>query len=246
MEETLLENTEKFLSKEQIETLTKYCSEADLEKFFFHLHFNFGDGQVLTFEQIEAFLKSGLYVNPEMLQMFIDITRMSLLLPETEAAPYKNYDEICQSEEKLVSVHDELITHHKPVIDAKLAEKYIEAMTPYQNFLKEDFEDITVELIATLDELNHEGSFMNHCIATYYNIVINKQYVGFRITNNTNEARLTLGCIRHNDDLYFNQLKGWGNHPADKESCIQVIKFCKKHHILITEPHIHDLTPAFV
>jgi hypothetical protein len=246
MEETLLENTEKFLSKEQIESLTKYCSQGDLEKSFFYLHYNFGDGQVLTFEQIEAFLKSGLFTNPVMLQTFIDIIRMSSLLEETEAAPYKDYDAICESEEKLTTVHDELITKHKPVIDAKLAEQYLEAMVPYQKFIKEDFEHITVELISTLNELNHEGSFMNHCIATYYNIVINKQYVGFRITNNSNQARLTLGCIRHNDDLYFNQLKGWGNHPADKDSCVQVIKFCKKHHIQITEPHIHDLTPAFV
>jgi hypothetical protein len=246
MEETLLENTEKFLSKEQLGKLNEYAKDSDLEKFFLNLHFNFGDGQVLNYEQIEAFVKSGLCNDHESLQFFVDIVRMSSLLEEVESQPYKNYNDICSSKENLKNVHDELISHHKPVIDSKLAEQYLSAMVPYNHLKKEEFEHITVELISTLDELNHEGSFMNHCIATYFNIVINEQYVGFRVTNNNNEARLTLGCIRHNNELYFNQLKGWGNNPADKDSCIQVVKFCKKHHIHITEGHIHDLLPAFL
>lgn len=247
MDSSILASTEKYLTPEQLDSLKETVSDAELERFFHHLHYNFGDGPVLTFKQIKAFLESGLYASQEIdsLQLYIDIVRMARMLPAEESAPFLDYASICTSAEKLKEVHDELITKHKPTVDDKLAELYAQAVQPYQH-MTEVCGDIRVELIATLAELNHEGSFMNHCIATYYNIVINKQYVGFRVINTKNDTRLTLGCIRHDDKLYFNQLKGWGNSPADKDNCLQVIEYCKKHDIAITEHHVHDLMPALM
>lgn len=234
-------------SPELFEELLKYSSKENLDKFFDKLYSSYGDGQVLTDKQIIPFIKSGLHKSEnDLLGAYVDTVRMIRMVNDEKYKTGIDYSAICSSEEILINVHDELVANHKQVFDEKVAEKYLDAMVPFQKFLKEDCGKITIELIATLAELNHEGTFMNHCIATYFDIIANKQYVGFRVTNNDKEERLTLGCIRHNGELYFNQLKGWGNHPASKESCLETIEFCKKHHIIITEEHVHDLMPAFL
>jgi hypothetical protein len=102
-------------------------------------------------------------------------------------------------------------------------------------------------LIRSLKELNHEGARMQHCIATYDDIIIRKQYIGFRVYNKNNGERLTLGCYRpeNSNSLYFNQLKGVGNAPAKKDSCLAIIDFCNKKEITLAESEIFDLLPAF-
>jgi hypothetical protein len=87
---------------------------------------------------------------------------------------------------------------------------------------------------------------MNHCIATYANIISEKKYVGFRVFNKENSERLTLGCFRKDNELFFNQLKGNSNMPASKESCQKIIEYCEKNNITINPVSCFDLMPALV
>ena len=133
-------------------------------------------------------------------------------------------------------------------LDKKIAKEFKKAIAPFVN-LSGTYGDIRVELISTIEELNNEGSSMNHCIASYYNYVIEKHYIGFRVFNNKTNERLTLGCVRRQEpeenQLYFNQLKAWGNHPAQKDSCLSIIKFCEQTGIILQETEVLDLLPAF-
>ncbi len=240
--------TLKKITPEQVEKLKPYSSEEDIEKFFFKLNYNFGDGEVLSFEQIQSFFAQGMnepsVSGKDWLTMYVDTVRMLKLYK-------KDINEILNINKYSVEIlHNKLVSEFKTdgFLDKKIAKEFKKAVTPFVN-LSGTYGDIRVELIATIEELNNEGSTMNHCIASYYNYVIEKHYIGFRVFNDKTNERLTLGCVRtqttEDYNLIFNQLKAWGNHPAQKDSCLSVIDFCNKNQILIQESDVFDLLPAF-
>ena len=243
-----MKETTKTITPDQIEILKEFASEEDIEKFFLRLNYNFGDGEILSFEQIESFFAQGMN-EPSMsgkdwLTLFIDTVRMLRLYDGNE-------NEILNLNKYSVEIlHNKLVSKFKTdgSLDKKIAKEFKKAIAPFVN-LSGTYGDIRVELISTIEELNNEGSSMNHCIASYYNYVIEKHYIGFRVFNNKTNERLTLGCVRRQEpeenQLYFNQLKAWGNHPAQKDSCLSIIKFCEQNEIILQETEVLDLLPAF-
>jgi|ERR1035437_547767 hypothetical protein len=231
----------KTITPEELEALRWLASEDELKRFFFQLNYNFGDGEVLNYKQIESFFKNKIHKKTEedMLTLFVDTIRMLHLVG-------RNKDEILGLDsDGVIFLHDELSDDYAGEVDDLKKVEYEKSVAPFVD-LSGDYDDIKVELIATLDELNKEGSSMNHCIASYHDIIINKHYIGFRIFNKKTNERLTLGCQRLDNKLYFNQLKGWGNNQARKDSCISVIDFCNSKKIMIPQGDVYDLMPAFL
>lgn len=227
------------LTKEQIEEL-KGCvgSDAELVQFLSRLMFNYGGGEVLPFENIKHFLKITNSVIDDTLTVYIDTVRMLRLVGRSEI-------ELLDLDlESTIALHDKTFKEYGVEITEKKNSEYKKSVEQFSD-LTGDYKDIRIELISTLDELNEEGSSMNHCIATYHDIITNKHYVGFRVFNKKSGERLTLGCHRTNNTLIFNQLKGWGNSPAKKDSCLSIIEFCKLKSIMLPNNETSDLTPAF-
>ncbi len=235
--------TLKKITPEQVEKIKSYSTEEDIEKFFLKLNYNFGDGEILSFEQIESFFAQGMnepsVSGKDYLTIYVDTIRMLKLYK-------KDVNEILNLNKYSVEIlHNKLISEYKTdgSFDKKISKEFIESVAPFVN-LSGTCGDVRVELISTIEELNNEGSTMNHCIASYYNYVIEKHYIGFRVFNDKINERLTLGCVRKDSQLFFNQLKGVGNFPAKKDSCLAIIDFCKKKNILIPDSEVYDLLPA--
>jgi len=229
----------KVIQPEELEILKTLATEDEIEKFFFQLNYNYGDGEVLNSKQIESFFKANIHKNAEedMLSLFIDTIRMLRLTR-------RNEDEIIGlNSDEVIYLHDELSSNYSAEISELRKSEYEKSVAPFVDFT-DNYGDIRIELIATLEELNSEGLDMNHCIATYHDIIINKQYVGFRVFNLKTEERLTLGCYRVDNKLIFNQLKGYGNSRAEKDSCLAIIDFCNKKTILMPPQESVDLMAA--
>jgi len=228
---------------EYVAELKEFASDEELEKFFTRLNFNYGGGTVLSKEQVESFFHNNLHKSDtqDILTLYIDTIRMLRLFDKNEN------DIIGLNETGIKHLHDTLSSEYKGSVDDIKSAEFKKATSPFLK-LNGEYGNIKVELIASLRDLNHEGTRMNHCIATYSDIIIRKHYLGFRVYNKKTGERLTLGCFRNPDDdnLYFNQLKGWGNCPAKKESCVAIIEFCKAKGITITESESYDLMLAFI
>lgn len=207
------------------------------ETFFVHfmkrLSTEFGDGEILPYEHIRNLFVKNLLISEEhdVLSMYIDTYRILDMLnaDTTRLLAINNITDLIELHNSYTSVD------WKEKVTENLVTKYVEAITPFIS-LSQTVADLKIELIATLAELNNEGEYMNHCIATYYMIIINKQYVGFRVTNTKTNERLTLGCSRNRNTLTFNQLKGNGNRPASQESRNIIIGYCNRNKITI--PHM--------
>jgi len=230
----------KVIQAEELEILKTLATEDEIKKFFNELNYNYGDGEVLNFKQIESFFKNNIHkkIEEDMLNLFIDTIRMLRLVGKSE-------DEILGlNSDEVIFLHDEISSDYSGEVDEIKKDEYEKSVAPFVSFSGE-YGKIRIELIATLEELNKEGLDMNHCIATYHDIIINKQYIGFRVFNLETEERLTLGCYRLNDNkLIFNQLKGFGNSRAGKDSCLSIIDFCNKKSILMSPRESVDLMPA--
>lgn len=223
------------LDKNQLEELrTLVTTDEFLLNFFKRLSTQFGDGEVLPYAHIKNYLENELYktgdVPMDTMSIYIDTYRILNMLNGSAEDLLKT-----KNIGQLIILHDSFKSDKlKTLMDEKSNEAYTKAVEPFIK-LTQCTEDLVVELIATMDELNYEGSFMNHCIATYFMIIINKNYVGFRVMNTNIPERLTLGCIRNGEKLIFNQLKGNGNRPASKESRDLVIEYCNKNNIIIPD-----------
>ena len=230
----------KVVQPEEFEILKTLATEEEIKKFFNELNYNYGDGEVLNFKQIESFFENNIHKKTEedMLSLFIDTIRMLRIVG-------KNEDEIIGLDsDGVIFLHDEISSNYAGEVDELKKSEYIKSVAPFVK-LTGVYGKLRIELIATLEELNKEGSSMNHCIATYHDIIINKHYIGFRVFNTENNERLTLGCQRLDNRLFFNQLKGWGNSRAKKDSCSDVIEFCNLNEISIPKNNAYDLMPAF-
>lgn len=243
-----MKETLKKITPEQVEKIKPYSTEEDIEKFFFRLNYNFGDGEVLSFEQIQSFFAQGMnelsVSGKDWLTIYVDTVRMLKLYN-------KDVNEMLNLNKYSIEIlHNKLVSEFTTdgSVNEKIAKEFKKAVAQFAD-LSGVYGGIRVELIATIEELNNEGSTMNHCIASYYNYVIEKHYIGFRVFNDKTNERLTLGCVRAQNSkgcqLYFNQLKAYGNHPAKKDSCLSIIEFCKQKGVIIPESEIFDLLPAF-
>src|ERR1035437_2160668 len=162
------------LDKTQLEELRKLVNNDELIlNFFKRLSTQYGDGEVLPYAHIKNYLEKELYktgdVPMDTMSIYIDTYRILNMLNDS-AEDLFDVNNIGG----LIVLHDSFKSDKlKTLMDEKSNEAYVKAVEPFVK-LSQTTKDLTVELIATMDELNHEGSFMNHCIATYFMIIINK------------------------------------------------------------------------
>jgi len=203
--------------------------------------YNYNQIHSLTPRQILSFLQSGLNKsNQDNLTLFIDTIRMIRMSNDVKYKDGIDYASICVNEETLKIFHDSLVKEFEVIDNKETAKLFEEAVIQFKSF-EHNQDGLKIELISSLSELNNEGAGMNHCIATYVNMFTEKKYIAFRVYYNN--ERLTLGCVRNeNDQLTFNQLKGYGNAPASSKSCDVIVKYCEKNNINI-DRNANDLRP---
>ena len=141
--------------------------------------------------------------------------------------------------ENLLGFHLKLVRDFKVDSDFYLEQKFEKQVDKY-NHLFCDEENYKIELIQNIKQLDCEGKYMNHCIATYRYIISEGEYVGFKFFNKKSWERLTLGLSVVDNNLVFNQLKAHSNYPASKESREFVVDYLMKFKIRYS-PTDYDL-----
>jgi hypothetical protein len=204
--------------------LLKYTNKEVLDSFFKYLYNNFGEGKILPDEHIENIIKKELYIlgSPILVEYYIDTYRILELMGQDTNVLINEIER-----EDLLGYHHNIAKEFKAGSDKFLEKKYEIQISPFNIYSFEN-EDYKVEPIKTIQELDWEGKYMNHCIATYRFIIAEGEYVGFKFFNKNSWERLTLGCHLRNGKLIFNQLKAHSNYPASDESRKFAIEYCKE------------------
>ena len=201
--------------------LKQKTSKIEVEIFFDYLNNNFGDGEILPAKHIENIFERK--INHETLvEYYIDTYRTLKIMNQ-------DTDTLLSIEKKnLLGYHLELVRNFKADSDFYLEQRFEKQVDIY-NHLSCDEENYKIELIQDIKQLDWEGKYMNHCIATYRYIIAEGEYVGFKFFNKKSWERLTLGFAVVDNDLVFNQLKAHSNYPASKESRELVIEYLIKY-----------------
>ena len=212
--------------------LEEKSSKEEVDSFFNYLNNNFGDGEVLPNNHIENIFEKKLN-HETLVEYYIDTYRtLEIMSKDTNVLFNVN-------KEDLLGFHYETVKKFKADSDYHLEKKYKEKVDLFKHYSCNE-KKYEVEIIKNIKELDWEGQYMNHCIATYRYIISKGEYVGFKFFNKKSWERLTLGFNVVNGDLVFNQLKAHSNYPASKESREFVIDFCEKMKIKF-DPNSFDL-----
>lgn len=212
--------------------LEKYESIEEIDNFFNYINYNFGDGEVLPAKHIENIFERKLN-HETLVEYYIDTYRtLKIMNQDTETL-------LNVEKENLLGFHHILIKDFKADSDFYLEQKFEKQVYNY-NHLSCDEENYKIELIQDIKQLDWEGKYMNHCIATYRYIIAEGEYVGFKFFNKKSWERLTLGLTVVDNNLVFNQLKAHSNYPASKESREFVINYLMKFKIRYS-PTDYDL-----
>lgn len=205
------------------DNLLQYTNKDVLNSFFKYLYNNFGEGQILPDEHIENIIKKELYTinNSILVDYYIDTYRIIELMGQDTNILINEIER-----EDLLGFHHKLVRDFKADSDSILENKFENQIKPFEKYSFEN-DEYKVEPIKTVKELDWEGKYMNHCIASYRNIIATGEYVGFKFFNKNSWERLTLGCHLRNGKLIFNQLKAHSNYPASDESRKFAIEYCK-------------------
>jgi hypothetical protein len=239
------------LSRKEFNVLAAMSDGKTVTSFMERLNTNYGGGEVLAYEHIyDIFSKQYYKEQGDWLTIYIDTIRMIELMGENKFI-------IIDAENfaKVKKVHDAI--SKKIQIEEAIIPLYSTAVKKYQGLndivTGEGF-SARFELIKTVEELNKEGSSMDHCIASYANFIASGNYIGLRVFEDTTRGRFTLGihCIpgeavssEHKGEfvLSFDQLKGARNTPANVPACLAVVEFCKKNGIRVSVKDDYDLFP---
>lgn len=203
--------------------LDKNLSKEEVNSFFDYLNNNFGDGEVLPKNHIQNIFEKGL--NHETLTEYYIDTYRTLKIMNQDTDELLNVDK-----ENLLGFHHKLVKEFKADSNHYLEQKFQKQVDNY-NHLSCEEENYKVEIIKNVKELDWEGKYMNHCIATYRYIIAEGEYVGFKFFNKKSWERLTLGFTVVDSELVFNQLKAHSNYPASKESREFIIDYLTKFNI---------------
>ena len=84
---------------------------------------------------------------------------------------------------------------------------------------------------------------MSHCIYTYLDRVVNRDYIAVHVQHIISNERATLGLYRKNGSLEFDQLKGYRNSRATREMIEGVLEFLEINKIK-SQSRNSDLTPS--
>jgi len=212
--------------------LEQKSSKIEVEIFFDYLNNNFGDGEILPAKHIENIFERK--INHETLvEYYIDTYRtLKIMNQDTDTL-------LSVEKENLLGFHLKLVRDFKVDSDFYLEQKFEKQVDKY-NHLFCDEENYKIELIQNIKQLDWEGKYMNHCIATYRYIISEGEYVGFKFFNKKSWERLTLGLSVVDNNLVFNQLKAHSNYPASKESREFVVDYLMKFKIRYS-PTDYDL-----
>jgi hypothetical protein len=230
------------LSKEQHDELSSMSDEKTVVSFLSRLNTNYGGGEVLKYEHMfDIFTKKYYIEDDKWLTIYVDTVRMLRLISEGEFYVLSSINYL-----GLRRLHNALAKQIK--IDEALAPIYVNEVSQHselnQTISGGGFKT-RFELIATIEELKEEGSSMEHCIASYANIIASGHYIAFRVFEEETNGRFTLGLYKNAEGfgLSFDQLKGTGNSPANVQTCLATVEFCTKNGIRVSPEMDYDLFP---
>lgn len=213
--------------------LEKYESIEEIDNFFNYINYNFGEGEILPEKHIENIFKKKI-THPTLAEYYIDTYRtLEMMSKDTNVLFEIN-------KEDLLGFHHQIIKEFKIDSDSHLEKKYKEQVSLFEHYYCDE-KKYKIEIIRNIKELDWEGKYMNHCIATYRYIVSKGEYIGFKFFNKNSWERLTLGCRNIEGDLVFDQLKAHSNYPASQESRKFVIDYCNKMKIKYNLDFNYDL-----
>jgi len=230
------------ISKEQYDKLVSFSDEKTVGDFLTKLNTKYGGGEVLQYEHMfDIFSNKYFTEQSDWLTTYVDTVRMlrlanidGLYILETEN--FREVEVLHYNISRNINASEEM---------SKL---YVEAIKQFlklnQTISGEGFK-ARFELIATAEEMQKEGSSMEHCIASYVNYVASGQYIALRVFEENTNGRFTLGLYRNADGfgLVFDQLKGKRNYPANAPVCLATVEFCKKNNIKVRVETDYDLFP---
>ena len=227
--ETLLSiYRKKFISKTDIETLFQNYETERLYKFYKSLDRERIDDSIpFSIKQIKHILDRNLdgaqegQLQTNYIHLYTDTLRTMGLLELKE-----NYIYNIKSNKELKDVHDDLAARYNAIKDAKKAEFYKKSVSEFKD-LNTTIDDISFTVISTLENLNKEGMTMGHCVYTYLDKVIERNYLTVHVQHLISNERATLGLSRTNGGLNYDQLKGYQNSRATGEMIDAVIEFLK-------------------
>ena len=153
-----------------------------------------------------------------------------------------NYIYRIKNNKELKEIHDDLAARYGAIKDVKKAEFYKKA-TKELEIMNTVIGDIALTVVPTLEDLNKEGMMMGHCIYTYLDRVVNRDYIAVHVQHIISNERATLGLFRKNGGLEFDQLKGYRNSRASREMIEGVLEFMDINKIK-SQSRNSDLTPS--
>jgi len=214
----------KYLTKTDIETLFQNYETDRLYKFYRALDRERIDDNIpFHIKQIKHILdrkldnvESG---QTNFIHLYADTLRTMGLLELNDNYIYKIKDV-----KELKEVHDDLAARFNAIKDAKKAEFFKKSVEEFKD-MNMVVEDVGFSVISTLENLNKEGMTMGHCVYTYLDKVINRNYLAVHVQHLISNERATLGLVRNGNSLEFEQLKGYQNSRATGEMIDCVIEF---------------------
>ena len=233
----------KHLSKTDIEALFQGYENDRIYKFYRNLEKQrMQDNVSFELKHIKHILDRNLDdiqkgQSTDYLHLYLDTLNMMRLLELAD-----NYIYRIKSNKELKEVHDDLAARYGAIRDAKKAEFYKKA-TAELTYMNTIIDDVELTVVPTLEDLNKEGMMMSHCVYTYLDRVVNKDYIAVHVQHLLSNERATLGLSRRSGVIEFDQLKGYRNSRATREMIEAVIEFMEKNKIKNGNRN-GDLTPS--
>lgn len=234
----------KYVTKTDIETLFQNYEPSRIYKFYRNLDKQRVDDNIrFTLKNIKHILDRNLDDVPkgqsaDYLHWYIDTLRTMDLLELPDGYVYK-----IKSNKELKETHDDLAARYGAIKDAKKAEFYKKATKEIEK-INTVIGDVKLQVVPTLEDLNKEGMMMGHCVYTYLDRVVNKNYVAVHVQHILSNERATLGLMRNGSNLEFDQLKGYQNSRASRELIEAVIEFMDVNKIKNSSSRNGDLSPS--
>jgi len=132
---------------------------------------------------------------------------------------------------ELNTIHDELYKKISTQRDEKIKKEIKEFFKKYDILNNITVDGVKFKLINSLEKLNHEGNYMNHCVYSYAKRLSKGMHLIFSLECLEINERATLEFYNQRDgkDVWvFNQLKGRFNKKTSEHIVKAVINFCKK------------------
>lgn len=225
------------LEKQELETLFLKYENNRLYKVFRQLTKSLRNEIILSYKHICHILDNKLddFVD-EFLTTYVDTINVLDLLGI-------NNDEIfkIKSFKELSNMHNDYTAKYNVVKDKEKSRFYENAIKTFEE-LNIVVDDVKFTVMPTVEELNKEGVRMHHCIYTYLERICERKYLAVNVQHIISNERATMGLIRNQNKLTFEQLKGYQNSRATSELILAVINFCRKNDIECSS-NMSDLNP---